>query len=138
MDNDTERTTEVRERDGVTDTGDERVQRQTVARHSTATADSRVVMSRVIWYAAGFIIALLALRVIFLMLGANRDSSFVDFIYALSGVFAAPFAAIFPAPTYGQFFFDTASIVGIVVYALIAWGIAKLFTLNRPAGSVGV
>ena len=137
MDDDTERTTEVRERDVVTDRGD-RVQRQTVATSGMSTADGRVVASRVVWYVAGFIIALLAIRLVLLMLGANRDSGFVDFVYAFTGFFAAPFAGIFPAPTYGQFFFDTASLVGIIVYALIAWGIAKLLTLNRPLGSAGV
>lgn len=137
MDDDTEQMTEVRERDAVTDRG-ERIQRRTVATSGVANADSRVVASRVVWYIAGFIIALLAIRMILLMLGANRDSGFVDFIYALSGFFAAPFAGIFPAPTYGQFFFDTASLVGIVVYALIAWGVAKLLTLNRPMGSADV
>lgn len=130
MDNDPEQTTEVRERNVVNDNGD-RVQRRTV----TASAGGRSVMSRVVWYVAGLIIALLALRVLLLLLGANRDNGFVDLIYALSGVFAAPFTGIFPTPTYGQSFFDTASVVAIVVYALIAWGIAKLFTLNRPAGS---
>lgn len=96
-------------------------------------ADGRIVAKRVVWYVAGVMIALLALRVVMLMLGANREAGFVDFVYALSGVFAAPFAGIFPAPTYGgQFFFDSASVVAIVVYALVAWGIAKLFTLGSP------
>ena len=56
MDNETQRTTEVRERDAVTDSG-ERVHRQTVAEGGVASADRRVVTSRVIWYIAGFIIA---------------------------------------------------------------------------------
>lgn len=125
-----QQTTEVRRdtvADGTVDNGST-VERETVT--NTATADGRVVAQRVIWYIAGFIITLLALRVVLFMLGANRDSGFVDFIYAVSGIFSAPFAGIFPAPTYGQFFFDTASVVAMVVYALVAWGIAKLFTLT--------
>ncbi len=122
-----QQTTEVRNtevQDGATN-----VQRQTVS-HSEQ-ADGRVVASRVIWYIAGFIIVLLLLRIVLFLLGANQGTGFVDFIYAVSGVFAAPFSGIFPAPTYGKFFFDTASVVAIVVYALVAWGIAKLFTLNK-------
>lgn len=121
-----QKTTEVREtnvQEGATN-----VQRQTV--RTAETADSRVVAQRVVWYIAGFILVLLALRIVLFMLGANQGSGFVDFIYAISGIFSAPFAGIFPAPTYGQFFFDTASLVAMVVYALVAWGIAKLFTLN--------
>ncbi len=129
-----EQTTEVRRAD-VVDNG-ERVQRQTVATRSVATTDGRVLASRVVWYIAGFIIALLVLRVILFMLGANQGSPFVDFIYSLSGVFAWPFQGIFPTPTYGQFGIDSASLVAIVVYTLVAWGIAKLVTIGRPATTV--
>lgn len=100
------------------------------------SADGRIVARRIVWYIAGVIIALLALRFVLFALGANRDSGFVDFIYSISAVFAAPFSGIFPAPTYGQFFFDTASLVAMLVYALIAWGIARLFTLNAPRADV--
>lgn len=108
--------------------GATRVQRQTVS--ETASVPGSVVAKRVIWYIAGFIIALLLIRVLMFMLGANQGSPFVDFIYSLSGVFAAPFTGIFPTPTYGQFGIDSASLVAIAVYALVAWGISKLFTLN--------
>lgn len=93
--------------------------------------NSSVVASRVVWYIVGFILVLLALRIVLFLLGANQGSGFVDFIYAVSGVFAAPFAGIFPAPVYGKFFFDTASVVAMVVYALVGWGITKLFTLTH-------
>lgn len=122
-----QRTTEVRSteiQDGATN-----VQRQTVSK--TETVDNRVVASRIVWYIAGFIIVLLLIRIMLFMLGANQGTGFVDFIYAVTGVFSAPFAGIFSAPSYGKFFFDTASVVAIVVYALVAWGIAKLFTLNK-------
>jgi len=131
-----QQTTEVRRdtvADGTVDNGST-VERQTVT--STATPSSGVVAQRVIWYIFGFIIVLLAIRVLLFMLGANRDSGFVDFIYAVTGVFSAPFAGIFPAPNYGQFFFDTASVVAMVVYALVAWGLAKLFTLTSARRDV--
>lgn len=137
MDDNTTSTTEVREHN-VADENGNAVRRQTVSTHADASADGRVVASRVVWYIAGFIIALLAIRIILFLLGANQGSGFVDFIYAVSGVFAAPFTGIFPTPAYGAFALDTASLVAIVVYALLAWGISKLFTLNRPAGTVDV
>lgn len=125
--NQEQQTTEVR--DVETRDGGERVRRQTVSQHESA--DNRVVVARIVWYIAGFIIALLAIRIVLLMLGANKGTGFVDFIYAISGIFAAPFAGIFATPSYGQFFFDTASIVAIVIYALVAWGIAKLIVINK-------
>lgn len=136
MDENVEQTTEVREHRAVDRNGNA-VRRQTVATHADATADSRVVASRAVWYIAGFIIALLAIRLVLFMFAA-RDTGFADFIYMLSGVFAAPFNGIFPTPQYGAFAFDTASVVGIAVYSLVAWGISKLFTISRPAGSADV
>lgn len=103
----------------------------TEADRTVEKTNSSVVAARVVWYIVGFILVLLAIRVILFLLGANQGSAFVDFIYAISGVFAAPFTGIFPAPTYGKFFFDTASVVAMVVYALVGWGIAKLFTLTH-------
>ena len=124
-----EQTTEVRRtevQDGATN-----VQRETVA--SSHREDGAVVAQRIIWYIAGFIVTFLALRVVLLMLGANQGNFFVDLVYAVGGFFAAPFAGIFAAPTYGESFFDTASLVAIVVYLLLAWGVAKAFTLTgRP------
>ncbi|HTK39234.1 MAG TPA: YggT family protein [Patescibacteria group bacterium] len=107
---------------------DANVSRQTVA--TTRRSSSAVIAQRVVWYIAGLIIVFLALRVVLLLLAANQGNFFVDFVYAVGGFFAAPFAGIFGAPTYGQFYFDTASVVAIVVYALLAWGIAKAFTLG--------
>lgn len=119
-------TTEVRENVE----GDAGVRQKTVSR--SAQVSGVVVAQRVVWFFAGFIITFLALRVLLLLLAANQGNFFVDFVYAVGGFFAAPFAGIFGSPTYGQVYFDTASIVGIVVYALLAWGIAKLVTLTRP------
>ncbi len=93
--------------------------------------NSSVVASRVVWYVVGFILVLLAIRLVLFLFGANQGSGFVGFMYAISGVFATPFSGIFPAPSYGQFFFDTASLVAMVVYMLIGWGISKLFTITH-------
>lgn len=123
---DEQQTTEVRRsevQDGATN-----VQRETVS--ATHRPDGSVVAQRVIWYIAGFIITFLALRVVLLLLGANQGNFFVDLVYAVGGFFAAPFSGIFGSPSYGQSFFDTASVVAMVVYALLAWGIAKAFTLT--------
>jgi uncharacterized membrane protein len=123
-----EQTTEVRETNAQV--GDTNVQRQTVKKSSPTSGV--VVAQRIIWFFAGFIIVMLGLRVLLLALAANQGNFFVDFVYALGGFFSAPFAGIFGSPSYGQFFFDTASVVAIVVYALLAWGLAKLITLTRP------
>lgn len=121
-------TTEVRktnEQDGNTT-----VQRQSVEKK---TAVSGVVIAqRIIYYVSGVIIALLAVRLILQLFGANQGSDFVGFVYGVSGVFVAPFSGIFGEPTFGQSQFETSAVVAIIVYALVALGIAKLITVARP------
>lgn len=117
----------------TTTTTDEPVRTEPV-RTTEATrtrASSGTLAKRIVYYIGGVIIAIIALRFLFLLLGANRGSGFVDFIYDLSSIFVAPFVGIFGEPTFGVSYVETSSIVAIVVYALITVGIGKLFTLNR-------
>ena len=126
-------TTEVRETNNRV--GDTNVQRETVSRRTSTPGT--VIFQRVVWYITGIIIALLLIRLILLLLAANDTNAFVGFIYTLSGLFAAPFYGIFNyQPTYGQFTFEVSTVVAILVYALVGWGIAKLATLSRPQDEV--
>lgn len=121
-------TTEVRQTNEQV--GNTNVQRETVARRSNVPG--AVVARRVVYYIGGVIVALIALRFVFLLLGANQGSAFVDFIYGLSGVFVAPFNGIFGEPTFGISYFETSSLVAIIIYALLTIGIGKLLTLGQP------
>lgn len=121
-----EQVTEVRE--VVPDTG-ERTTRDRVV--SDGTAPASIIAKRIVYYITGVIIALLLLRIILLLLAANQGNAFVDLVYALSGFFAAPFYGIFNyTPSYGSSVFEIGSVVAIIVYGLLGWGIAKLFTLG--------
>jgi len=131
MDDRQEATREVRTTDEQV--GNTTVQRQTV--HETSSAPMGVVIQRVVWYITGLIVALLAIRVVLQLLGANQGNGFVDFMYSLSGIFAAPFFGMFSyTPAYGTSVFEISTLVAMLVYALLGWGIAKLFTLgsNHP------
>lgn len=128
-----EQTTEVRETNEQQ--GNTNVTRRTVA--TAQSANGAVVMKRIVYFIAGVIIAFLVLRIIFLLLAANQGSGFVDFIYAVGGFFATPFYGIFNyTPSYGQFVFEISSVVAIIIYALIAWGLGKLFTLTSNRADV--
>lgn len=110
--------------------GNTTIERQSVA--TTSRLSTAVVVKRIIYYIVGVITVLLALRIVLLLLAANQGSGFVDFVYALSGFFASPFYGIFNyQPVYGQSVFEISSVVAIVVYALVAVGLAKLLTLTR-------
>jgi hypothetical protein len=91
-------------------------------------------LNSVVWFLAGLIIAVLAIRFILVMSGANPDAGFADLIYNLSSPFRAPFAGLFGAPityegavTAGQIEFET--LVAMAVYALLAWAITKVLAL---------
>ncbi len=129
---DERQTTEVRETNERV--GDSTVQRQSVEK--TRSVSSTVVAQRVIYYVGGVIVALIAVRLLLQLLGANQGSDFVGFIYGLSGIFVAPFFGIFGEPTFGQSHFETSALVAIVVYGLLTIGIAKLITLSRPQDEI--
>jgi hypothetical protein len=112
--------TEVREGDGV--------RRQVITREARPAGS--VVAQRVVYFIGGVIIAIIALRFLFQLLGASEGSAFVDFIYSLSAMFVWPFDGIFGEPTYGFSHFDSAALVAIVIYGLVTIGIAKLFALG--------
>lgn len=113
--------------------GGARADRQTV-RQST-TVSGRVVVSRIVWFIVGVITTLLAVRMILMLLAANQGNAFVDFVYSLSGIFAAPFFGIFGyEPAYGSSVFEISSLVAILVYALVGWGIVKLVNIASPSG----
>lgn len=126
------RETEVRETTVPDDTAT--VERRVVARRSRTSPI--VLVQRLVWLAIGFINILIALRFVFLLLGANRDAQFTDLIYSLSAPFVAPFTAIFNEPAYGQSVFEVSSLIAIVIYTLIGWGIAKLLTVTRPQDEI--
>ncbi len=127
-----QQTTEVRET--ATQAGDTSVQRQTV--RQTTQISGAVVAQRVVWFIVGVIVVLIGLRFVLLLLGANNAAGFTDFVYSLSGAFVSPFIGIFGEPSYGKSVFEISSLLAIVVYLLIGWGIAKLLTINRPSQEV--
>jgi hypothetical protein len=92
---------------------------------------------RIVYYILGVIEVLLAFRFVFKLLGANPVSSFVSFIYILSNIFLAPFTGIFRTETTRGFetqaVLEPATIIAILVYAVIAWGIVKFIEITRTA-----
>jgi hypothetical protein len=89
----------------------------------------------IVYYVLGVLEILLGFRFIFKLLAANPTSGFVSMIYAITNVLLVPFTGIFQtavAPMNGiQAILEPATLVGIAVYAVIAWGIIKLIGVIR-------
>ena len=90
-------------------------------------SNARYWITTVTYFVLGVLEVILALRFLFRLLGANQSSGFVVFLYNLSYPFVAPFNGIFndqnPA---GSSVFEFSTIVAMLIYALIAWGIVSL------------
>jgi len=92
-------------------------------------AASAARAKQILYFIFGVIEALLAIRFVLLALGANEASGFVRLIYGLSRPFVLPFQGIFGEPALGASVLEWSSLVGIIVYALIAYGLARLIEL---------
>lgn len=100
--------------------------------HTEVRAPMEVVVSRVIMYVFGVIEVFIGIRFALMLLGANAEAGFVKMIYGVSGVFMAPFIAIFNTQKAGGAVFDWSALVAIAVYALFAWGLVTLIRAVNP------
>lgn len=92
----------------------------------------RIIYSRivnVVWTLIGFIEALIGLRVLLKLIGANPDNQFVRTVYDFSGVFVNPFLGIVNDLQSGNVVLEINSLIAMVVYVLIGWGIVRLIWL---------
>lgn len=94
-------------------------------------ADHRMnVAARVIYLVGGTIVALLALRFLLALFGANMASGFANVVYSLTYPLAAPFFGLFNYdPVMDKSRFELGTLVAIVVYALVTELIARLATV---------
>jgi hypothetical protein len=79
-----------------------------------------------IWLVLGIVEIIIGLRVILLLIGANPASPFAAFIYNLSAFLLLPFAGLVGAPAMGGMVLEISSIIAMLVYALLAWGIDRI------------
>jgi hypothetical protein len=84
---------------------------------------------QIVWLLFGIIEAIIAIRFILRLFGANEGAPFAAFIYQVSGAFLLPFAGLFATPRSGGSALDLNALVGLVVYMLLAWLFAKIVWL---------
>ncbi len=88
----------------------------------------------VIYYVLGVLEVLLGFRLILKLAGASMASGFVSGIYALTGIFIKPFEGIFRRGVAQGLetaaVFEPATLVAIIVYAILGWGIVKFVRIS--------
>jgi len=128
MDNETQEVRETTTQEGNT------VQKTTEVNNPGAkSAHKQNVAERVVWYVAGIVMVLLGFRFALSLLGANTSNGFADFIYSTSRPLVAPFFSLFnyDGYIYGASRFEVFTLVAMLVYLALAYGIAKLVTIAR-------
>lgn len=110
------------------------VQRTRIVRDDSVNQDHKQnVAARVIWMVAGVILVLLGFRFLLSLLGANTTNGFANFVYSASHPFVSPFFNLFSynSYSYGVSRFEVYTLVAMLIYLVIAWGLARLVTINR-------
>lgn len=90
---------------------------------------------RIVTYIFGVVEVFLALRLLLKLLAANTGSLFIKFIYGVTDVLVMPFDSIFKSASVSDIatksVLEPGTLVAMVVYALIAWGLVKLIMIFR-------
>ena len=91
--------------------------------------------TQIVWYILGLLNVLLAFRFILKLLAANPSAGFSSFIYTLSYPFAAPFLAVFRSSEVEGSVFEWTTLLAMIVYTLIAWGIVRIFFMSKTVST---
>lgn len=107
---------------------------QTVITPAKVVASSSQTIEYIIYFFLGLLEILLAFRLVLKMMGASSASAFVRFIYDLTYIFILPFEGIFRRGVSQGIettsVFEPSTLVALIVYALLAWGIVKLVHIS--------
>jgi uncharacterized protein YggT (Ycf19 family) len=90
----------------------------------------------IVGFLVGVVDIFVAARFLGKLFGASSESAFVNFIYQVSSPMVAPFKGIFGNGGSSTNSFETASLVAVIVYAVIGWGLVVLIRImTAPKGT---
>jgi hypothetical protein len=104
----------------------------TTTTHTTVTENAAEPRAeRIVYFLGGVVMALIGLRIILSLLGANQANAFASLIYNLSYPFVAPFFGLFNYHMqYGVSRFEFESLIALIVWGIITLAIAKLINIS--------
>lgn len=91
--------------------------------------------TQIVWYILGLLEVILAFRFVLKLFGANSAAGFTSFIYGITYPFAAPFLSVFKITDVNGSLFEWTTLLAMLVYWLIAWGIVKLFLMGKTVST---
>ncbi len=83
-------------------------------------------LTQLIWLLLGVLEALLALRVLLKLIGANPGNPFAAFLYNLTDIFVLPFSGLTTTPAVGNMVFEISTIIAMIVYGLVGWAAERI------------
>lgn len=86
--------------------------------------------TQAIYLIFGVLEALIGIRFLLRLFGANPQAPFTAFLYDITDPFVAPFVGVFNAPQFEGNVFEPHSLLAIAVYALLAWLLVRVLWLT--------
>ena len=83
-------------------------------------------VSQIVWLLFGGLEALIGIRVILMLIGANPANGFTAFVYQLTQLFLWPFQNLIANPTFQNMTLEVTSIIAMIVFALLGWLIVRM------------
>ncbi len=103
--------------------------------YNSPTTKSLFKGTQIVWYVLSLLEALLAFRFVLKFAGANASAGFTSFIYNVTMPFTAPFTAVFPRTVIEGSIFEWTTLLAMFVYALIAYGVVRLFLMSKTVST---
>lgn len=95
-------------------------------------ARQRITLERVsalIGFLFSALEGLLGLRILLKLMEANPKNEFASAIYNFTGLFLAPFNGLIGNPSVNGMVLEITTVIAMIVYALVAWGVIRLVWL---------
>jgi hypothetical protein len=95
-------------------------------------------VTQVIWLLLALLEAVLALRFVFKLVGVYAVDNFATLLYNVTNLFVHPFASLTGTPSDGNVVLEPFTLIAMVVYLLIAWGLVKIIfvAFYQPRGPI--
>lgn len=91
--------------------------------------------TQVVWYITGILEIALVFRFVFTLLGANTGAGFTSFVYTITEPLIIPFTSVFGISFVQGNLFEWTSLLAMIVYGLIGWGITRLLLMSKTVST---